>query len=94
MKKWKRELQLAGGQPPRPDHKGLKWLIVVGLASVQCWAPLLQHGPAKSPPYCWEPLGSSAMRKKAPLIRLDVRSFSFLVFIITNWSCTYTLFAN
>ncbi len=36
-----RELQLAGGQPLRPNHKGLKWLIVVGLASVLCWAPSL-----------------------------------------------------
>lgn len=36
-----RALQLTEGQPLSPNHKGLKWLIVVGLASVQCWAPLL-----------------------------------------------------
>lgn len=31
-RRW-RKLQRAGGQPLRPNHKGLKWLIVVGLAS-------------------------------------------------------------
>lgn len=103
-----RQLQLAGSQPPRPNHKGLKWLIVVGLASVQYWAPLLSPlWPLPAPTWLGQAFSVALepARQHNPeetgnrehnsllLICLAVLASSFLLFI-TNWSSLHPFYAN